>query len=178
MGLTLSAPLLSGLVLGKETPLEIPEGYVSPLATETQQKMIAEIAELIIPTTKTPGAKAAKVPEFIQVLITDCYPKVDQDRFFNGLNTLDQEAQNTYKKGFLALTPADQTALLKKAEAAGRAPRAKDAPAPFFPMMKELTMIGYFTSEIGATKALNYLHVPGAYRGCEPLKPGQKAWAV
>jgi hypothetical protein len=178
MGFTLSAPLLSGLVFGQEKPLEIPEGYVSPLATENQQKMISEIAELIIPTTKTPGAKAAKVPEFIQVLITDCYPKVDQDRFFNGLNTLDQEAQKTYGKGFLAISAANQTDLLKKAEAAGRAPREKDAPAPFFPMIKELTLVGYFTSEAGATKALDYVHVPGAYRGCEPLKPGQKSWAI
>ncbi len=180
MGLTLSAPLLSGLVYGKNTLLDIPEGYVSPLATENQQKMIAEISELIIPTTKTPGAKAAKVPEFIQVLITDCYPEIDQKRFFSGLDTLDQQAKTTYSKGFLALSKTEQTELLKKAEADARAVRNQDgkAPAPFFPMIKEMTMVGYFTSEVGATKALSYVAVPGSYNGCTPLKPGQKTWAM
>ena len=180
MGLTLSAPLLSGLVYGKNTLLAIPEGYVSPLATENQQKMIAEIAELIIPATKTPGAKEAKVPAFIQVLITDCYPEIDQKRFFSGLDNLDKQAQSTYKKGFLALTKTEQTELLKKAEADAQAARKKDgtAPAPFFPMIKEMTLVGYFTSEAGATKALSYVAVPGTYNGCTPLKPGQKTWAM
>jgi hypothetical protein len=180
MGVTLSAPLLSGLVYGKGNLLEIPEGYVTPLATENQQKMISEIAELIIPTTNTPGAKAAKVPEFIQVLITDCYPEKDQQRFFEGLDKLEADAKRAHGKGFLALTKAQQTDLLKKAEADALALRQKDpsAPAPFFPMIKEMTVTGYFTSEVGATKALNYVKVPGAYRGCEPMKPGQKTWAT
>jgi hypothetical protein len=181
MGVTLSAPLISGLVYGQgNSLLNIPDGYISPLATDTQQKMIAEIAELIIPTTGTPGAKAAKVPEFINVLITDCYPEQDQKRFFDGLDKLDADAKSAHGKGFLAITKAQQTALLKKAEADARALRSKQpaAPAPFFQMIKEMTVTGYFTSEIGATKALNYVAVPGAYRACEPMKPGQKSWAT
>ena len=181
MGVTLSAPLISGLVYGQgNSLLNIPDGYISPLATDNQQKMIAEIAELIIPTTGTPGAKAAKVPEFINVLITDCYPEQDQKRFFGGLDKLDADAKSAHGKGFLAITKAQQTALLKKAEADARALRSKQpaAPAPFFQMIKEMTVTGYFTSEIGATKALNYVAVPGAYRACEPMKPGQKSWAT
>jgi hypothetical protein len=181
MGVTLSAPLISGLVYGQgNTLLDIPDGYISPLATDTQQKMIAEIAELIIPTTSTPGAKAAKVPEFINVLITDCYPKQDQKRFFEGLDKLDADAKSAHGKGFLTITKAQQTALLKKAEAEAQALRKTKpgAPAPFFQMIKEMTVTGYFTSEIGATKALNYVAVPGAFRPCEPLKPGQKSWAT
>lgn len=181
MGVTLSAPLISGLVYGQSnTLLDIPDGYISPLANDNQQKMIAEIAELIIPTTSTPGAKAAKVPEFINVLITDCYPEQDQKRFFSGIDKLDSDAKKAYGKGFLAISKAQQTELLKKAEADARALRASQpsAPAPFFQMIKEMTVTGYFTSEIGATKALNYVAVPGAYRACEPMKPGQKAWAT
>ena len=49
---------------------------------------------------------------------------------------------------------------------------------PFFQRMKELTVTGYFTSEIGATKALEYLPIPGKFEGCIPLKPNQKAWAL
>jgi len=180
MGVTLSAPLLSGLVYGQGNLLDIPVGYVSPLATSNQQKMIAEIAELIIPTTSTPGAKAAKVPEFINALITDCYPEQDQKRFFTGLDKLDADAKTAHGKSFLTITPAQQTNLLKKAEADYLVQRQKNksAPAPFFAMIKEMSIIGYFTSEIGATKALNYLPVPSAYRPCEPLKPGQKTWAT
>jgi hypothetical protein len=44
--------------------------------------------------------------------------------------------------------------------------------------MYELTCLGYYTSEIGATKALKYVHIPGKYEACIPLQPGQKAWAT
>jgi hypothetical protein len=52
------------------------------------------------------------------------------------------------------------------------------APPHFFQLMCELTYLGYYTSEIGATKALRYVHIPGRYESCIPLEPGQKAWAT
>ena len=52
-----------------------------------------------------------------------------------------------------------------------------DEPSHYFRMMKELTLLGYFTSEIGCTQALRYVDVPGKYEGCVPYKKGDKAWA-
>lgn len=45
-------------------------------------------------------------------------------------------------------------------------------------MLRDLTVLGYFTSEIGATQALNYIEVPGRYEGCIDYKKGDKAWAI
>jgi len=50
-------------------------------------------------------------------------------------------------------------------------------PAHYFTMMKQLTLLGYFTSKPGATEALRYVPVPGRYEGCIPYTKGEKAWA-
>ncbi|HJR67598.1 MAG TPA: gluconate 2-dehydrogenase subunit 3 family protein [Gemmatimonadaceae bacterium] len=52
-----------------------------------------------------------------------------------------------------------------------------DAPAHYFRMMKELTLLGYFTSEIGYTQAQRYVESPGRFDPCVPYTPGEKAWA-
>jgi hypothetical protein len=52
-----------------------------------------------------------------------------------------------------------------------------DTPAHYFRMMKELALLGYFTSEIGVTQAQRYAETPGRYDPCIPYAPGDKAWA-
>jgi hypothetical protein len=193
-GLTLSTPLLTGLLSGCESKTKNKsEEHVTRVVSGKHRTMIEEISERIIPTTDTPGAKEAKVPEFILFTLADCYSVADQDRFFKGLDDLDAQAKKTYNNAFLDLKAAEQTELLKQVEIATQAEKEKlkaDAkarqdreivlePAPlFFQMMKELTIVGYFSSEVGATKALAYVHVPGSYNGCTDLKPGQRTWAM
>ena len=192
MGGTLSAPALFALLEGCQTkPKTVAEGKAAPFISDNHSKMIAEISEIIIPNTDTPGAKAAKVPEFIALMLADCYSKPDQDQFFAGLDQLDQDADKTYGNAFLKCQPNQQTELLKKAEADAKVTREQEklAAGPnknakaksgllFFPTMKELTLVGYFSSEIGATQALEYVPVPTRYEGCIDLKPGQKSWAT
>jgi len=48
----------------------------------------------------------------------------------------------------------------------------------FFTTLKEYTVEGYCTSEMGATRGLAYIHIPGKYLGCIPMQPGQKVWAT
>ncbi len=61
----------------------------------------------------------------------------------------------------------------------GAAPQITgEPPAHYFKMMKELTLLGYFTSEIGATRAQRYIESPGRYDPCVPYAPGEKAWAA
>ncbi|GAB3987379.1 gluconate 2-dehydrogenase subunit 3 family protein [Spirosoma daeguense] len=169
--------------------------------TPDQDATIAELAETIIPATKTPGAKAAKVNELIDILVKDCYKPEDQKRFVEGLAQTNKLSQDAYGKAFVQLDPAQRIEVVKKLEADDKErraemastkavtkvensqadlqmPDAKKKYTPFFSMLKDMTLTGYFTSEVGATQALEYVAVPGRYDGCVPLKPGQKAWAI
>ncbi|SFD50226.1 gluconate 2-dehydrogenase subunit 3 family protein [Spirosoma endophyticum] len=163
MGGILSAPTLAG-AMGRVTNI----GPSVAVSVE-QEALLAEVADVIIPTTSTPGAKAAGAEKFIVRVMRDCYPKDDQDKFYAGLAKLDADSKTKFGKGFVELDAAQKNEMVKQTMTADK---------PFFLRMKELTTTGYFTSEIGATKALAYLPVPGQFNGCMPLKPGQKTWAL
>ncbi len=163
LGGALSAQLTAGL-LGQV----INAGDSVPVSPD-QQRLIADVADVIIPTTDTPGAKAAGAEQFIVRVMRDCYPKNEQIAFYDGLARLDAESKTQHGKGFSELGAAGQTEMLK-----GATVNHKE----FFLVMKHLTIAGYFTSEIGASKALEYLPIPGRFEADIPLKPGQKAWAL
>jgi hypothetical protein len=146
-----------------------------------QISFLDEVGETILPTTKTPGAKAAHVGQFMAVMVRDCYEPKDQKVFLQGIAQLDADAKKKTGKAFLESTPAERTAFLMaldKEQQVYSATQPKDAPSHYFRMMKQLTLLGYFTSEVGATQSLRYLPVPGRYDGCVPYKKGDKAWAT
>ena len=163
MGGILSAPTLAG-AMGRIT-----NTGPSVLVSAEQEAMLAEVADVIIPTTSTPGAKAAGAEKFIIRVMRDCYPMEDQEKFYAGLTKLNTDSQTKFGKAFTALDTVQKNEMVKQAITEDK---------PFFLRMKELTTTGYFTSQIGATQALEYLPVPGQFNGCMPLKPGQKAWAL
>ena len=144
-----------------------------------------EIAETIIPETKTPGAKAAKVGAFMAVMVSDCYRAPQQAMFRDGMRQVEAAMQAKANLSFMAASPAQRLAVLTEFDQAQKmagAPRSsgKKAVLPqdhFFRMMKELTFLGYFTSEIGCTQALRYVETPGHYSGCVPYVKGEPAWA-
>lgn len=148
--------------------------------TPEQIAFLDEVAETIIPTTDTPGAKAAKVGVFMQVMVADCYEEKDQQIFSEGMNKIDEACKSKFSKSFMEVSAQDRTALLndinKELKAYNEKKKEND-PNHYFAMMKQLTMLGYFTSEVGATKALRYVAVPGKYEGCIPYKKGDRAWA-
>lgn len=177
MGGLLATPALADIVEGRK---DLPTGTAKLIFDQPTEDLIAEIADVIIPTTAdSAGAKAAGVGPFINLLVSDCYPKEYQDRLQSGLARVDRETKAVYGKSFKDASNEQKTAILKLEEANAFADRkAGVKEQPFWFTIKELTMFGYFTSEIGATKALAYEYVPGRYEGCVPLKPGQKAWAT
>ena len=132
------------------------------------QALLAEVAEVIIPTTDTPGAKEAGVEKFVMRLMQDCYLLSEQEQFYAMIRKLDADARTAHGKGFAELDAAE------KNKAIDQAARMN---TEVFKTLRELVIAGYFTSEIGATKALEYLPVPGQFVGDVPLRPGQKAWA-
>lgn len=148
--------------------------------TEGDIAYLDEISETILPTTSTPGAKAAKVGQFMTVMVNDCYEEKDQKAFREGMDKINDLSKKQYDNTFLKITPQQRHELLvqldkEQKEYTGK--KKPEDPAHYFRMMKELTLLGYFTSEIGATQARRYVPVPGRYEGCVPYKKGDKAWA-
>lgn len=138
-----------------------------------------EVADTILPTTSTPGAKAAKVGQFMTVMVNDCYTEADQKVFHEGMNKLNEAAKKKFDAAFMKLTPQQRHDLLVQLDAEQKdyqKNKKKEDASHYFRMMKELTLLGYFTSEIGSTKARRYVAVPGRYDGCIPYKKGDKAF--
>lgn len=144
--------------------------------------MLDEIAETIIPQTDTPGAKAANVGPFMAMMLQDCYTKDDQKIFLDGIADIDKKSQKKYNKYFLELTPKQREAVLtdidKERVAYNMKKKEDNAPPHYFQLMKELTLLGYFTSKPGATETLRYVAIPGRYDGCVDYHKGDKAWAT
>lgn len=178
--------LLGGTIIGANIFLEgctpADKKYGGGAAfSDNDIRLLDEIADTILPETSTPGAKAAGVGTFMTVMVNDCYTKDDQKIFRDGMNTLNEEFSKKYHKSFVDGTPEERHALLvelDKAQLDYTKNKKSDEPAHYFRMMKELTLLGYFTSEVGATQALRYVESPGRYDGCIPYKKGDRAWAL
>jgi hypothetical protein len=133
-----------------------------------------EVAETLLPETKTPGAKAAHVGAFMALMVTDTYSDRDQGIFRDGMQKLDEAS-------FMAATPQQRLARLEQVDREQKAytDAKKDADPPhYFRLMKELTLLGYFTSEIGYTQAMRYRETPGRFDPCVPYTPGETSWAA
>jgi len=142
--------------------------------------LLDEIAETILPETATPGAKAAHVGSFMAVMVTDCYEERDQQIFRLGLQHLDEASRTANRASFMSATPEARLALLealdREQKTAMDSKKPEEAPH-YFRMMKELALLGYFTSEIGCTKAQRYIESPGRYDPCVPYEAGTPSWA-
>ena len=160
--------------------LQYPDEYwqVAPDGVQPDDtKLLAALADTLLPPSKSPGASAAGVQHILPVLVKDCLEKEQQTIFWEGLQTLNEQSREEYKKAYADLDLKKRTQLLQNWEQTYIKERNKpDAPDHFFKLAKDLSIIGYFTSEIGATQALQYLAVPGQFKGDIPLEPGQKAW--
>jgi hypothetical protein len=146
-----------------------------------QVALLDEVGETILPATQTPGAKAVDIGNFMAFMVKECYNDKDQATFIAGLDKLNDASKKQFSADFVTVTPAQRTQLLNtldKEQKEYTKTKKQDEPNHYFRMMKELTLLGYFTSEEGATKALRYVPVPGKYNGNLPYKKGDKAWAL
>ena len=142
--------------------------------------LLDEIAETILPETNTPGAKAAQVGPFIAMMVIDTYDPREQRTFLDGLATVEAECRELHGVDFMAASGSQRVALLERLDREAveymRPPDAVRRPH-YFRMLKELTLLGYFTSEIGYTQAMRYVETPGRFDPCIPYKVGDKLWA-
>lgn len=178
------AVLLGGTIIGADAFLTgcKTTGKKTGVFSENDIVFLDEVGETILPATaSSPGAKEAKIGEFMKVIVTDCYEEKDQKIFTEGIKKLDEFSKKQYNESFLKLNANQKHDLLVQVDNEMKAyqkNKKEDEPNHYFNMMKQLTLWGYFTSEPGATKALRYVPVPGRYEGCIPYKKGDKAWAL
>ncbi|MFD2202146.1 gluconate 2-dehydrogenase subunit 3 family protein [Shivajiella indica] len=177
------ALMMGGAMVGANAILTgcAPEDQIVGL--EFSPKDIAfldEIGEAIIPSTDTPGAKATKIGEFMQMMVKDTYNAEQQTKFVEGLNLIQKDFKKAKGKDFMEVSVEERTNYLNELQANGKATIESD-PAlvgQILGMLKDLTVLGYFTSEIGATQQLRYFEVPGRYDPCIDYTPGERAYAI
>ncbi len=167
---------LSGCATGNDNSRSMQALFVASDAV-----LLEEIAETILPQTQTPGARAAGVGPFMIVMVTDTYTASEQETFTAGLAAIDGASRAEFGQRFVSAGSAQRTQLLERLDAEQfdhMRTRSSAEPVHFFRMMKQLTLLGYFTSEIGCTQAQRYLETPGRFEPCVPYAPGDRAWAA
>lgn len=181
------AGLLGGAVLAGESMIwvacderrRIRESGIASFSPE-DVAYLDEVADTMLPETHTPGAKAAGVGAFMALMVTDCYEASDEHIFRQGMAALDDASRRANGAVFTSATPAARLALVQAIDREQKAymdAKQPDDPRHYFRMMKELALLGYFTSEIGCTQAQRYVESPGRYEPCVPYVPGAPAWA-
>lgn len=229
LGGALSAPAIAGVLAGCGGEAPPPAtARAAPAAayrfralTAEQGELVAAVAEQVLPETATPGARSARVHEFVDRMLADYYAAPDRARFVAGLGRLDARAGRRHGRPFVRCTAAQQFALVdaldaqafpdapnadagaaarrdpvtqNRSDAAGQsytsaagaasgAAAADGTPDPedvgrgaFFRTLKELTLVGYYTSQAGATRELR-VNPMGRYRGDVPYRAVGSSWA-
>lgn len=183
MGASVIGPRLLAGHFGLQTPIDFSDADIA---------LLDEIGETIIPATKIPGAKAVNIGAFIAMMVADCYPAAAQKEFREGLAKLPADYEAKYGEKFVGGKVENRTQFLnaldteqrkhtaatkRKVDEFSKVISTETASPHYFRVMRELTILGYFTSEIGSTKAVKYLEVPGRYDGNVPYKKGDE-WFI
>jgi len=175
------ALLMGGAMVGSEIILSgqpIPDKKAAGF-TDDDRALLDEIGDTILPATDIPGARAVHIGAFMAMMVTDCYTDREHAVFREGLRKIDEACRAKAGKSFMQSTPAERTDvanLLEKEQRARYAGTAAGEPPHYFRMMKELAVLGYFSSEIGCTRAVRYIEVPGAFHADIPYAKGERAW--
>jgi Gluconate 2-dehydrogenase subunit 3 len=164
-------------------------GYALRTLDAHSNDTVIAMIDQIIPATDTPGAKGARVNEFIDVILTEWANDEERRNFLNGLADVDKQSNTLFSKDFAAASPEQQLTLLRSLDETAAVARARSAakkrppfwePAgrdthmqdDFFIIFKRMTLHGYYTSEVGFSKELKLQIIPGAQHGCVMVGPG------
>ncbi|HSZ34812.1 MAG TPA: gluconate 2-dehydrogenase subunit 3 family protein [Puia sp.] len=152
---------------------------------DENKDLIADLSEIIIPRTNTPGAKDAKVQETIIALIKNTGDRKTQNNFIEGLKSVESYSLSIFKNPFILLSTPQQNEVLmhffkKSKNFSGNLGKAKNKilGKSFFEILKYYCTVAFCTSEPGATGALSYDYIPGKYNGCMQVSADQRSWAT
>lgn len=177
------AAVTGGVVIGGEallTGCKQPDQQAGAAFTDNDMAFLDEVAETIFPKTSTPGGKEAGVGRLMTVMVNDCYEKADQDIFHAGIKKLDEACDKMHGTSFMKATPEQRTSLLKSVDDERKAfyQNRKDGdPNHYFQQMKQLTIFGFFTSEVGRKGALRYVPIPARWDAEIDYKKGDRMFA-
>jgi hypothetical protein len=162
-------------------------GYELRTLNAHQNALVVAMIDQIIPETGTPGAKGARVNEFIDVVLTEWANDTERKDFLDGLADVDKKSNELFGKDFASAASAQQLSLLRAMDEAAAFDSSNRPPRPddeeedrhyrqlqgnFFSVFKHITLHGYYTSEIGFTQELKLQIIPGGQHGCVPRGPG------
>ena len=151
--------------------LDRPAGW-----SDADETLLTQIGDTIIPATpSSPGAGAVAIGRFMITQATDCLPPNAVETLRRGLVEIQAASRQSFARAWEDLTATERENVLTNYEARPASGRGAEHP---FRLIKELTLLGYFTSEPGATQALRYLPVPGGYRGSLHLGKDERSWAL
>lgn len=176
LGGAISAPVAMGFLQGCSSN----PGRKAQFFTEEQAELIAQIADIMIPETDTPGAREAGVPAYIEDQVFVIWEEDDRNYFLKNLSEFEAKAEKDLGQPFIQAGEEERTAYIHKLhdEVFRNGEVDWDAPRPFIWQMKELTVTGFFSTEVGMSQVLQYKLVPGRYEGCIPFEEaGGKVWA-
>ena len=170
----------------REAQAQTGPGYKLRTLNPHQNATVVVLTDLIIPETDTPGAKAARVNEFIDVILTEWATDAERQNFLAGLAGVDKQSQELFGKDFVDATPQQQVTLLRAMDDYATTERGEYHPkhgntvpeldahlkGNFYDIFRGITLHGYYTSEIGFTQELRLQIIPGAHHGCEKIGPG------
>jgi hypothetical protein len=184
---TAALPLLPREVFAllRQVHSELPAAPALKTLNPHQDATVTTMAEWIIPQTETPGAKAVRVNEFIDLILTEWYDDEDRASFLAGLANVDTQSRDLSGKDFVDCPATQQKQLLTALDEELTELRQADVHSPhrrrmtgpahqsFFYAIKQLTLVGYFTSEEGAKQALHYEVIPSKHIQCAPLEEAE-----
>ncbi len=178
LGTTLTASAASGILAGCMAMPEPGDGTRSGFFTPEEMATVTAMADQILPKTDTPGALDVGVPSFIDRMLAGYYTDKERGIVRSGLIAVSTDAAELRGKSFAALTSDEQVALMTAYDREAYTPRATTADPHFFRLFKELTLLGFCTSKVGATTLMRYEQTPGPFKGDVPVSAIGKAWAT
>ena len=179
------SPAVVSAVLADEPRPDATSARQLRILSADQDRLVTAIAETILPATDTPGAEGARVNEFIDLLLSEWFEQEETERFLAGLADFDARSRAETGEAFADLAADRRLALLEpldreafEARAAARDAGSDPAEEPtFYSSMKEMTLVGYYTSEIGMTQELRPPEITTTYSGCVPFEEIGRSWA-
>jgi hypothetical protein len=175
-------PAIDGSVLAMLQDAQPKSNYTLRTLNPHQNATLVIMTDMIIPATDTPGAKAVRVNEFIDLIMTEWAHDDERQKFLAGFEEVDKRSNALFGKNFADASPAQQEEIVREfdhraaeirenleAKPFVRRPHHNQLDGSFFEIVKHMTLYGYYTSEIGFTQELHKQIIPGAYHGCAPV---------
>jgi hypothetical protein len=178
LGGFITASAASGILAGCIAMPEPVAGAKSGFLTLEEMTTITAMADQILPKTETPGALDVGVPAFIDRMLAGYYTDKERGIIRAGLVAVSTDAAEFRGKSFAALTAEEQVTLMKAYDQEAYSSRATSPDPHYFRLIKELTLLGFCTSKVGATTLMRYEQTPGPFKGDVPVSAIGKVWAT